>query len=127
MDIAEKEEEDMGDLIKCSEGFLILYAVDWRHSLEEAHRFREEVLRIKEVNKFPMVLIGNKCDLELKRECTKEDGEALASCWAVPFFEVSALSRANVKEAFIALLREIKKWGGLKGKSHKRGGGCILL
>lgn len=38
----------------------------------------------------PMVLVGNKCDLENKREVQTQQGKDLAKDWNIPFIESSA-------------------------------------
>ena len=51
----------------------------------------------------PIVLVGNKCDIP-DREVTKEQGQALAESFGVPYFESSAKERLNVDESFHALV-----------------------
>ncbi len=51
----------------------------------------------------PVVLVGNKCDIP-EREVTKEQGQALAESFGVPYFESSAKERLNVDESFHALV-----------------------
>lgn len=64
---------------------------------------------MKDADKVPMVICGNKCDLAEDRQVTKAEGEDLARSFGVPFFETSALSRINVDESFFELVREIRK------------------
>ena len=42
------------------------------------------------------VLVGNKCDMEDDRSVTKEQGQALADEFGVPFFETSAKTGLNI-------------------------------
>ena len=46
----------------------------------------------------PMVLVGNKCDLEDERVVGKEVGQSLARQWASTFLETSAKQKINVNE-----------------------------
>jgi len=55
------------------------------------------------------MILGNKCDLNEKRQVSKEKGQALAVRYEVKFFETSALSGATVEEAFLTLAGDIKK------------------
>lgn len=55
----------------------------------------------------PMVLVGNKIDLEEQRQVSTREGVELARSFACPFFETSAKSRINVEEAFYECVREI--------------------
>lgn len=49
----------------------------------------------------PVVLLGNKCDMESQRQVTEEEGQQLADKeLALEFFETSALTGQNVLAAF---------------------------
>ena len=123
------------------EGFIIVYAINSRDSFDEVTSFRDQILRVKDKDKVPMVICGNKCDLDSEREISKTEGEDLTKSFGVPFFECSALSRINIEESFYELVREVRKdrnsestgTGGKKKKGDKKnnGGGmanlCTLL
>ena len=53
------------------------------------------------------ILLGNKCDIQ-SRKIPTEKGKALADEFGLPFFETSAKSGANIKEAFNFIAKEIK-------------------
>ncbi|CCH58882.1 hypothetical protein TBLA_0B00370 [Henningerozyma blattae CBS 6284] len=94
--------------IKSGMGFLLVYSVTDRQSLQELMELREQVLRIKDMDHVPMVLIGNKADLIDERVVPVEEGIALSGEWGkVPFYETSALLRSNVDEVFVDLVRQI--------------------
>ena len=94
--------------IKSGMGFLLVYSVTDRQSLNELMALREQVLRIKDTDRVPMVLVGNKADLTEERVISVEDGIAVSSKWGkVPFYETSALLRSNVDEVFIDVVRQI--------------------
>ncbi|SCV04133.1 LAMI_0H13674g1_1 [Lachancea mirantina] len=94
--------------IKSGMGFLLVYSVTDRQSLEELIELREQVLRIKDSSKVPMVLVGNKADLLEERVISVEEGISMSSQWGkVPFYETSALLRSNVDEVFVDLVRQI--------------------
>ncbi|GME93266.1 unnamed protein product [Ambrosiozyma monospora] len=63
--------------IKSGQGFILVYSVTDKSSLDELLQIREQVLRIKEASNVPMVLVGNKCDLTNERELTPEDGSTI--------------------------------------------------
>lgn len=52
------------------------------------------------IHQVPMILVGNKCDLEDERVVGKEQGQNLARQWNnCAFLETSAKSKINVNEA----------------------------
>ncbi|KAK5959847.1 Ras family GTPase RSR1 PWA37_002915 [Arxiozyma heterogenica] len=94
--------------IKSGMGFLLVYSVTDKQSLNELMALREQVLRIKDTDRVPMVLVGNKADLIDERVISVEDGIAVSSKWGkVPFYETSALLKSNVDEVFIDVVRQI--------------------
>jgi len=92
---------------KCH-GFLLAYSISRRSSFDELGACKEQILRAKDTDSVPMVLVGSFCDLESKREVSTREGEDLARAWGVPFFETSAKTGVNVQECFFQLVREIR-------------------
>jgi len=125
--------------MRTGQGFILVYAITSRTSFDEIASFREQILRVKDKDKVPMVLVGNKCDLETERQVTTGEGQDLAKSFGCPFFESSAKLRINVEETFYQLVREIRKEskaddGGKKKKAGRgglvarlRGNDCTLL
>ncbi|AET37636.1 Ras family GTPase RSR1 Ecym_1407 [Eremothecium cymbalariae DBVPG len=96
--------------IKSGMGFLLVYSVTDRQSLGELMELREQILRIKDSKRVPMVLVGNKADLQQERVISVEEGIDVSSRWGkVPFYETSALLKSNVHEVFIDLVRQIMR------------------
>jgi len=95
--------------MRTGDGFLCVYSVTLQASFDEAINLHEHILRVKDVESVPFVLIGNKCDLEDAREVTYEKGQGLANDLSCPFLEASAKTRINVDECFTTLVREIQK------------------
>ncbi|CAH1983672.1 unnamed protein product [Acanthoscelides obtectus] len=54
------------------------------------------------------MLLGNKCELEDKRQVSKERGEQLAIEYGIKFIETSAKNSIRVEDAFFTLARDIK-------------------
>ena len=69
------------------------------------------VVTIKKIDAqfVPIVVVGNKCDLEMRREVTRSEGERLGALWGCLFMEASALQRINVDEPFLEIVRQIKQ------------------
>ncbi|KIV87811.1 Ras-like protein [Exophiala sideris] len=96
--------------MRTGEGFLLVYSITSRQSFEEIMTFQKQILRVKDKDYFPIILVGNKCDLEGERAVTKEEGAQLAREFGCSFIETSAKSRINVENAFYELVREIRRY-----------------
>jgi len=54
--------------MRTGEGFLLVYSVTSRDSFENLKKFFSLILRVKDSNQFPMIIVGNKCDLTDSRQ-----------------------------------------------------------
>ncbi|KAK6630635.1 hypothetical protein RUM43_014620 [Polyplax serrata] len=106
--------------MRCGEGFIICYSVTDRHSFQEAVEYKKLINKVRASEDIPLILIGNKCDLQHQRKVTMEEGTALAQQFGCPFFETSAALRHFVDDAFHTLIREIraKEKGRHSGDKH---------
>jgi len=95
--------------MRTGDGFLCVYSITLQASFDEAINLHEHILRVKDADSVPFVLVGNKCDLQDDREVPMERGQSLAKDLGCPFLEASAKTRTHVVESFEALVREIKK------------------
>lgn len=93
--------------MRTGEGFLLVYAINLRNSLDELQLFYEQIQRVKELELVPVLVVGNKCDLEGERQVSYEEGLEFAKTVGAPFLETSAKQRINVEEAFYGLVRNI--------------------
>ena len=58
--------------MRTGEGFLCVYSITSRTSFEEISTFHQQILRVKDKDYFPIIIIGNKCDLESSREVSTQ-------------------------------------------------------
>lgn len=112
--------------MRTGEGFLLVYSITSRQSFEEIRVFQQQILRVKDKDYFPIIVVGNKCDLEGEREVSTEEGRKLARDFGCRFIETSAKSRINVENAFYDIVREIRKYnreitGGAGGAQRPNG------
>ncbi|KAL2731961.1 GTP-binding protein Rit2-like isoform X1 [Vespula squamosa] len=94
--------------MRCGEGFMICYSVTDRHSFQEALEYRKSISRVRPNEHIPLVLVGNKFDLQHQREVSTEEGKALAEQLGCPFYETSAALRQFIDDAFYSLVRQIR-------------------
>jgi GTPase KRas len=98
------------EFFKSCEGFIVVYDVSKRKSLEFASKMIQEIYKKKEleVNSFPIILVGNKSDLENLREISHQEGRKVADTFNdVGFFEVSAKLGSNIQESVFYLVEKI--------------------
>mmetsp|Transcript_29233 Transcript_29233/g.93649 ORF Transcript_29233/g.93649 Transcript_29233/m.93649 type:complete len:191 (+) Transcript_29233:277-849(+) len=95
--------------IRDGKGFLLVYSITDPNSFEEINSFISKILRIKDADAVPMVLAGNKCDMEDERQVQKDQAQKLAAEWKCPFMETSAKNKINNEECFYEVVREIRK------------------
>jgi len=96
--------------MRTGEGFLLVYAITSRASFDEIKGFQQQILRVKDKDYFPVIIVANKCDLEYEREVSSQEGRDLARSFGCRFIESSAKQRINVDEAFYNLVREIRRY-----------------
>ena len=89
--------------MRASHGFLLVYSITRRQSFDELARYFEQIQRVKDVEYFPGVLIGNKIDLETERQVSFEEGQQLAERLELAFFETSAKSGMHAHEVRVSL------------------------
>ena len=58
--------------MRTGEGFLLVYSITSRQSFEEIMTFQQQILRVKDRDYFPIIVVGNKCDLEGERQVSKQ-------------------------------------------------------
>lgn len=93
------------------EGFLLVFSVTDRASFQEIQTtFHPQILRVKDRSEFPMILVGNKSDLEQERTVSTSEGQELASSYKIQYIETSAKQKTNVDQAFHDLVRAIRKF-----------------
>ncbi|KAI9732193.1 MAG: Ras- protein rsr1 [Cirrosporium novae-zelandiae] len=94
--------------MKQGQGFLLVFSITSRSSLHELAELREQIIRIKDDEHIPIVMVGNKSDLEEDRKVSRGQAFAISQSWGgAPYYETSARRRANVDEVFVDLCRQI--------------------
>ncbi|KAJ3424347.1 ras-like protein [Anaeramoeba flamelloides] len=90
------------------EGFIIVYSVTDRNSFENVSNFREQIKKVKGSEAFPVIVVGNKTDLEHDRRVSFEEGLELAVNYGISFFEVSSFRGEGVDQMILDFVRKTK-------------------
>lgn len=138
------------EYVKKGDGFLLVFSITSRSTLDELHDTRDHILHLKSRDNVPIVLVGNKVDLEDHREVPRNKVFAVSYEWGIKHYEASAKTGVGVNEVFVDLCRQIQriddgieamdeetretqqkynKHDGKRQSGNKRGGcsKCILM
>ncbi|GAB6018586.1 Ras-protein R-Ras2 [Chamberlinius hualienensis] len=96
--------------MRSGEGFLLVFSVTERSSFEEIYKFHKQILRVKDRDEFPMLMVGNKADLEQQRTVSTEEGKQLAQQLKIAYKECSAKLRINVDQSFYELVQIVRQF-----------------
>ena len=81
-------------------GYVLVYSIDSLKSFEVIQVLYDKIVDMVGNPKVPVVLVGNKKDLEADREVSREDGEKLAKQIKAVFLETSAKDNFCVTDMF---------------------------
>jgi len=107
-------------------GIIIVYDITDRDSFDNVKQWLNEIDRYacENVNK---LLVGNKSDLESKRQVDFEEAKAFADERGIPFLETSAKNATNVEKAFMTMAGEIKNRMSLVPQAEAAGSGNVKV
>ena len=97
---------------------LLLYDITKKDSFDEINNYYSKEIRERCNKNIPVVLIGNKLDLENEREVSQEEAIILAKQENYVFRETSCKTNQNVANAFEAL---IELWNNEERKKRSMG------
>ena len=90
--------------MKNGQGFVLVYSITAQSTFNDLQDLREQILRVKDTEDVPMVLVGNKCDLEDERVVGKDQGLNMARQFNnCAFMETSAKAKIGVNDVSIFL------------------------
>ena len=101
------------NIYRNANGVLFVYDITNQESFNNIKNWIKDLQNVG--NDIKGVIIGNKLDLEQKRDVSKEDLEEIGKKNQMPFLETSAKQNINVNEGFDLLVNEL-----LKGKNDNQ-------
>ena len=91
-----------------ADGIIIVYDITNKESFEKVQDWVKSVYdnsdNYKEIQ---MIIVGNKIDLEEKREVSKEEGLKIGKYFEIDFFEASAKNSEGVRNFMVKIIRDI--------------------
>ncbi|KAH3745352.1 Ras GTPase [Pelomyxa schiedti] len=114
--------------MKTAQAFLLVYSITDRDSFQSLSPLHHQILRVR--GSRPVVMCGNKCDLDAQRQVTTKEGQDFAKSSGCIFWETSALTRHNVDNAFhsaVRQARQLEAGNTPKKTKEKRKKKCTVL
>ena len=96
-------------VIKMVDGLILVYSIANKETFKNLDTWMNSVKNIADLSSKPVIILGNKCDLNENREVTYEEGENYAKNLGYHFYETSAKTGENVKEAFDDIFEQLYK------------------
>ena len=101
------------NIYRNANGVLFVYDITNEESFSNIKNWIKDLQNVG--NDIKGVIIGNKIDLEQKRDVSKQDLEEIGKKYNMPILETSAKQSINVNEGFELLVNEL-----LKGKNENQ-------
>lgn len=93
--------------MRSGDGYIIVFSITSVTSFLEVNAIKEQLNIILDADNntlIPIILVGNKCDLEEYRQVQSSDAQRLAEEWRVKYFETSAKNKTNINRIFEELV-----------------------
>ena len=96
----ERYETTVFNFIKNCDGVLLVYAINFKESFNDISKWVNKIRQLHSDEHFPVVLIGNKIDLDNERVINKEDGEKVAKNYKYLFMKLLLKLEKMLKKLF---------------------------
>lgn len=114
--------------IQNGDGFLLVYAINDERSFQQLDKIRDHIQKVKQSTDVPIMIAGNKSDLDSDRQVPQEKAKNFAKEKLGDeklHAETSAKTEANVDAVFGALVD--RTYAYLHPKKENSGGCCQIL
>ena len=102
-----------------ADGIFLVYDVTQNETFEQISYWINEMNNKIDKNKIGIILVGNKIDLNEKRQVSIEQAQKIAECFNIPYIETSASKCENINECFNLLIEEIFRKKGINEKKNE--------
>ena len=112
------------NLFQRVQGIILMYDITVPSSFENLSKWMTLIKQL--ADGIPLILIGNKIDLEKERKISKEKGQQFSKDNNIDIFESSGKSGVNVEESFIFLGEQIIRFSN-KSNNKSSGGNEYII
>lgn len=124
--------------MRSGDGYIIVFSITSVTSFLEVNAIKEQLNIVLDADNntlIPIILVGNKCDLEEYRQVQSSDAQRLAEEWRVKYFETSAKNKTNINRIFEELVylieannqTNIQNTSNQNEHSHYNHNCCVLF
>ena len=111
------------NLLKNMKGIILVYSIDNKNTFNNIKNWINSINDYIDISKTPIILVGNKKDLENERIISEEEGRKIAEDYNFKFYETSAKTGENVNEIFQKLfeiiVKNLKNQNNNNNNNHK--------
>lgn len=101
-------------MVDFGESYIVIYSITSNSSVKFAETLLQQIKEYRGGHQFPVVIVGNKADLDVQRQVKMADGQKLAKIWDAAFLECSSFNIDNINKVFSQLIRQVLKYGDRK-------------
>ncbi len=94
------------NVIKNADGIILMFSVTSQSSFDSISEWMKNIRNMKP-KEFPVILLGNKIDLEENRVISKKEGEELAQKYELSFYETSNKTGENIEKSCLDVINKI--------------------
>ena len=95
--------------LSCSDGLILMFAINDEDSFQVIKQRHKRIMEGLKGRICPMILVGNKKDLENQRQVKYDEAKSVANSWGIKYIEISVETNFNVNEVFEKLAQDIVK------------------
>ncbi len=94
------------------DAFVLVYDITRRSTFDVLPDLHEMIQQTKDADYVPMVVVGTKCDLEMKRNVPHSEGLEFSRAFCLPFYETSSKDVTTVSAVLNTLILQVLGYEG---------------